>query len=273
MAALQLTVGALVATAAAAGVSATASGGGTPAPPSAATARGGVVRQAVGAMATPTPGGPPAGVFDVWDQDLFSRCLFGPADSGCAPAHRCLQLSECIGRCFVSSQCVVETPVGGACTPHIAQACASNSVCVAGVCTAAVDLPAGGIGLGDDSGTWVGSVELRQSLACADGLSCEAVYRPDRGSAGGILTDGFDPRICQRVAGLLEGCDSYASVVCGQDLICEQANTHSAAGVVPTVGADLGGVCRPAADRTELNICEETGTFDQCEHNEVCSPE
>lgn len=272
MATLRLAVGVLVATAAAAAVATTTTAGALPPPPSAATARTGVLRQEVEPSETLAADDPPPGVFDVWDRDLFQSCFFGP-NLGCAPAHRCYLFGECAGRCFTDSKCVVETPIGGACSPRVAQACADNSLCVGGVCTAVADLPAEGIGLGDDCGTWVRSQELRQSLSCADGLSCLSLYRYDERSGGGLRTAGYRPRICQREASLNEGCDSYSSVACGTGLFCEQANTRSAAGVVPTVGADLGGICRPIADRTENNICVQTGTFSLCEHNEVCSRE
>lgn len=261
MAALRLAAAALVAaTATAAGVTATDPAA-VASPPSTTGGGGdGVLRQAT----SPAPG-----VLDVWDRDLFASCRFGPIDSFCAPAHRCFQFGECSGRCFVTALCVVETPVGGACAPRAAQACADDSVCASGVCTAAGGVAEAGLGLGDDCGTWVRSPDVRQSLSCAAGLSCEPVYRPD--GRAGILTDGFDVRVCQRFAGVNEGCNSYASVLCGPDLFCEQANSRTAAGVVPTAGAGLGGVCRPVADRAPNSICVQTGTLDLCEHNEVCS--
>ncbi|GAB0492564.1 hypothetical protein MMPV_003831 [Pyropia vietnamensis] len=272
MATVRLAVGVLIATAAAAVAVTTTTAAAFSRPPSAATFRTGVLRQAEEPSETLASDDPPPGVFDVWDRDLLASCVFGP-NIGCAPAHRCVLFSECVGRCFTDSKCVVETPVGGACAPRVAQACADNAVCVGGVCTAVADLPAEGIGLGDDCGTWVRSQEVRQALSCADGLSCLSTYSSDERSPRGIRTEGYNPRVCHRVAGLNEGCDSYASVVCGDNLFCEQANTRSAAGVVPSVGADLGGVCRPVADRSQTRICVQTGTFSLCEHNEVCSTE
>lgn len=86
---------------------------------------------------------------------MFSSCI--QPDGGLSGYCKPIRLAN-IGRCFTTTACIAEVPIGGVCAPGLLQECTTGSVCVSGACTAdaavLAAVPLGGGG-GDSAATCV----------------------------------------------------------------------------------------------------------------------
>lgn len=188
-------------------------------------------------------GGP---FFDAWDSILFSACT-QPDD--CPSGYLCEPICFVnIGRCFTTTACIAEVPIGGVCTPDLLQECASGSVGINGSCTAdAAVLGAVPLGGGCDD----------PAATCAAGLMCK-----DGGThRQRVAPISVAPLVCTRPVAEGEPCDDTGGAVCCADGgICGSPMTN---GVPPF--AALAGVCRPPlADPAREWPCTTDGPRSEC---------